>query len=73
VRFRNNRLPYIFPAWLGDEPIQMQLKGFHEFTGTVVEDLDDRRIIEIDRECLLDDSPPIRIEWLKECTEVLEP
>lgn len=82
MRFRANRLPYFFPAWV-DEPSDdggppmaragmLAVKTLDELRGTVIWQ-DDRAVHvrldpEYDHGCA-----GLTIEWLKECMEVIEP
>lgn len=72
MRFRNNRVPYWFPAWIDGKACQMNVQSQVELHGTVVEDHGYCMVIELDRCCLGSEDPPIRIEWMKECMEVLD-
>lgn len=73
MRFRNNRVPYWFPAWVDGNPQQLEIRQLLELSGQVVQELEDRYIIELDPECLTHGGPEVRIEWFKECMEVLDP
>lgn len=73
MRFRNNRIPYMFPAWVGDKFCHMTVTTQTELWGDVEQDLDDRLVIKLAFDCASDEDAPIRIEWMKECMEVIEP
>lgn len=72
IRFRVNRIPYIFPGWVGDQFQSMQINEPTELWGTILEETDDRYTIELDFDCAADGDQRIKIEWLKVCTEVLD-
>ena len=77
VRFRNNRIPYMFPAWVNGEFQHLTLMMVLEMSGSIVKEDETFVTIDVDPADLDTVGNPelktLRIEWVRECLEVLEP